>query len=234
MIRQPAIGRADCRPAARYGLMSTALRILVFAFIVAGCGEGHAAAADSARTDSTALVRQDSINRAKPGYVVDSILPAEEHLRRFRAGVDTIHRLDSRATSAESLVRAFAANLERADTAALVRLTVSRAEFGWLVYPDSPLSAPPYRQAIDIVWLRHSAASSTGLVRLLNRIGGLPLQLRSWRCADQPIKEGSNRIWSDCAVTFAAGASEPRTLRLFSSIIERDGRFKILSYANAF
>ena len=42
---------------------------------------------DSARADSIALVRQDSINRAQPGYIVDSILPMDEQLRRFRAGL---------------------------------------------------------------------------------------------------------------------------------------------------
>jgi hypothetical protein len=202
--------------------------------IVAACGEGHAAAADSARADSMALARQDSINRTQPGYLVDSILPLQEQLRRFRLGLDTVSHLQSPATSSGALVRAFAASLALADTTALLRLAVSRAEFAWLVYPDSPLSAPPYQQAIDIAWLRHAASSSSGLARLLNRIGGQPLQLQSWRCANQPTIEGSNRIWGDCVMTFAVGGAEPKTLGLFSSIVERQGRFKILSYANAF
>jgi hypothetical protein len=206
----------------------------ILLLIVAACGEGHAAAADSARAASVALARQDSINRAQPGYVVDSILPMENQLRRFRLGLDSVSQLQSQATSAGSLVRAFVASLERADTTALLRLAVSRAEFAWLVYPDSPLSAPPYQQAIDVAWLRYAAASSSGLARLLNRIGGRPLRLNSWRCADQPTIEGSNRIWGECAVTFAVGGAEPMTLGLFSSIIEREGRFKIMSYANAF
>ena len=228
------------QPAARHrrrrlpnaSLRSAARAILLV--IVTACGEGHAAAADSARADSAALARQDSINRAQPGYVVDSILPMKEQLRRFRLGLDSVSQLQSQATSAGSLLRAFAASLERADTTALLRLAVSRAEFAWLVYPDSPLSEPPYLQAIDVAWLRYAAASSSGLARLLNRIGGRPLQLSSWRCADQPTIEGSSRIWGDCMVTFAVGDAEPTTLGLFSSIIERGGRFKIMSYANAF
>jgi hypothetical protein len=206
----------------------------ILLLIVAACGEGHAAAADSARADSVVLARQDSVDRAQPGYIIDSILPIQEQLRRFRLGLDTVSQLQRPETSSGSLVRAFAASLAQADTAALLRLAVSRAEFAWLVYPDSPLSTPPYQQAIDIAWLRHAAASSSGLARLLNRIGGQALHLQSWRCANQPTIEGSNRIWGDCVVTFTVGGAEPATLGLFSSIIERQGRFKILSYANAF
>lgn len=206
----------------------------ILLLIVAACGEGHAAAADAARADSVALARQDSVSRAQPAYVIDSILPMQEQLRRFRFGLDTVSRLQSPATSSASLVGAFAASLAHADTAALLRLAVSRAEFAWLVYPDSPLSAPPYQQAIDIAWLRHAAASSSGLARLLNRIGGQALHLQSWHCAKQPTIEGSNRVWGDCVVTFVVGGAEPATLGLFSSIIERQGRFKILSYANGF
>jgi len=35
-------------------------------------------------------------------------------------------------------------------------------------------------------------------------------------------------------VRFAKGGGTEQTLQLFASIIERQGRFKILSYANAF
>jgi hypothetical protein len=206
----------------------------LFILVLSACGSGHAAVADSAHSDSVALARQDSINRAQPGYIVDSILPMDEQLRRFRTGIsDTVRVLDG-APSRDALVRSFARSLESADTIALTRLTISRAEFAWLVYPASPLSAPPYQQPIDISWLRHAAASSSGLARLLNRLGGRPFQLESWRCANQPVIEGSNRIWGDCVVTFAVGGAERTTLGLFSSIIEREGRFKILSYANAF
>jgi hypothetical protein len=202
---------------------------------VIGCGEGQSAANDTTLSDSVALARQDSINRAHPGYIVDSILPIEEQLRRFRAGfTDTLRNFEGGATSREELVRKFVQGLEASDTAALVRLTISRAEFAWLVYPDSPLSAPLYRQAPDLVWLRHTAASAVGLTRLLERLGGSRLGVQSWNCADAPNTEGSNRIWQDCAVRFHRDGTGQRTMRLFSGIIERQRRFKILSYANGF
>ena len=214
--------------------MKHSIRSIGLILVMTACGKGYAAT-DSARADSIALVRQDSVNRAQPGYIIDSILPIEEQLRRFRAGVpDTIREFNGGSSSREELVRTFVRSLATADTAALVRLTISRAEFAWLVYPDSPLSAPPYRLAPDLAWLRHAGASGAGLTRLLARLGGSGLQFQSWGCIEGPLVEGRNQIWRDCAVRFAKPGSEEQTLRLFSSIIERQGRYKILSYANGF
>jgi len=190
---------------------------------------------DSAHADSVARVRQDSVNRATPGYVIDSILPVEEQLRRFRTGVpDTVRGFEGGAACRDELVRSFGRALAASDTAGLVRLTISRAEYAWLIYPESALSRPPYRQSPDLAWMRHAAASATGLQRLLDRLGGSRLEPLVSTCAETPVTEGDNRIWRDCAVRFELPPTGQQTLRLFSSIIERQGRFKILSYANGF
>jgi hypothetical protein len=82
--------------------------------------------------------------------------------------------------------------------------------------------------------MRHSYGTATGLERLLTRLGGSPLGYRSLSCAEVPVIEGSNRIWKDCTVRFSLPGSPIQTLQLFASVIEREGRYKILSYANAF
>ncbi len=214
--------------------MKYAVHALILAAVLTGCGEGRAATTDSAPADSLALVRQDSVNRTQPGYFVDSILPMEEQLHRFRAGLPETRELSSGAQSRDALVQSFMRSLESSDTAALVLLAISRAEFAYLVYPESPLSAPPYAQAPDLVWMRHVAASSMGLKRVLDRVPGTRLWLRSSMCSEPPITEGANHIWRDCMVRFAPQGGVMRTMPLFSSIIERQGRFKILSYSNAF
>jgi hypothetical protein len=212
-----------------------AVRYLLLVLALAACGEGQAAAVDSARADSLALARQDSINRAQPGYIVDSILPMEEQLRRFRAGLgDAPHEFKDAATSRDALVRSFVRALEAADTATLVRLTISRAEFAYLVFPDSPLSREPYAQAPDLVWMRHAGASATGLGRVLDRFGGKSIGYRSARCTDGPRFEGDNRISGGCRVRFAPEGGNATELSLFAAIIARHGRYKVFSYANAF
>src|SRR5688572_10152652 len=96
--------------------------------------------------DSIARVRQDSLNRAQPGYVIDSVLPVEEEIRRFQATLgDRPYALSGGAADRTSLVRSFVEAIERHDERALQRLVVDRAEFGYLIYPDSPNTRPPYR-----------------------------------------------------------------------------------------
>ena len=189
---------------------------------------------DSSRADSVARVRQDSINRAQPGYVVDSILPVEEQLRRFRENMtEPLNAFVGGGTTADELVRSFVRAVESADTVALVRITISRAEFAWLIYPDSPLSSRPYQQAPDLVWMQHAASSVTGLARVLERLGGRSIGYRGWSCDRQPFLEGRNRIWRGCIVQFDQ-APDAKSLQLFASIVERSGRYKILSYANGY
>ncbi|MBA3498360.1 MAG: hypothetical protein H0T86_14765, partial [Gemmatimonadales bacterium] len=77
--------------------------------------------------------------------VIDSALPIEEALRRFREGRTEPKALRGGVSSRESLARGFVAALEARDTAALRRLVLSAEEFAWLYYPASALSKPPYQ-----------------------------------------------------------------------------------------
>src|SRR5690606_28284148 len=79
----------------------------------------RAVAADEARA------RQDSINRAQPGYVVDSILSPDEEMRRFAADLPSRPtRLSNGADSRDALIRRWIAAVEGNDSLALIRLAV--------------------------------------------------------------------------------------------------------------
>jgi hypothetical protein len=186
-----------------------------------------------ARADSTARARQDSINRAQPGYIVDSILPVAEELRRFRADIPTrARRLEHGAPSIDSLVARFADALARHDTTALARLAVTRSEFAYLIYPSSRHARAPYRQKPQIAWMLLQGASNQGATRLLGRLAGAELKMLGHHCIDAPEVEENNRLWQ-CSVR-SASAGETTSRRLFGAIVERDGRFKFLSFANDF
>ena len=77
--------------------------------------------------DSIARARQDSINRALPGYVVDSILPIDEEIRRFaaRIGGDPVTSFAHASASREALVRRIVRDVTRA-TAPISRPRRSR------------------------------------------------------------------------------------------------------------
>ena len=195
--------------------------------------------AEASATDSLARVeheraRQDSIVRSRPGYIVDSILPVAEEIRRFQATLESHPTsLSDGAASRSSLVARFVRALEKNDMSALARLVVTRAEFGHLIYPTSANAAPPYRQSPQLVWLTRSASTEKASSRLLRRFGGKPFGYVGYTCNDDVAHEGANTVWSACAVRFVEpGTRDTTQLRLFGAIVERDGRFKFLSLTN--
>jgi hypothetical protein len=189
--------------------------------------------ADPAVADSIARALQDSINRAQPGYIVDSILPIEEHLRRFRLDIPVAPAsLAGGATSRDALVRQFIAALERRDTTALAAMLLNRAEFAYLVYPESHWTRPPYRQAPGLVWMQAANANGTGFSRLLERMAGRDLGFQSYTCGGEPEVISGNRIWRDCTLSVERTPGDRRDMKLFAGIIERGGQFKIYSYGN--
>jgi hypothetical protein len=208
------------------------------AVLDAGCAPDRSPEAerlhrDSARTDSLARARQDSIVRSQPGYVVDSALPIEEALRRFRTDVkDTPTVLVGGERSREALVAAFARAVERGDSVALRRMAITRAEFAFLVYPSSQYTRPPYRQQPEIVWLLLSAAGDKGMKRLVERRKGERFSLAAHECPTPPAVEGENRLWRGCVVRRIRPPADTVTERLFGPIIARGGRFKFYSYGN--
>ena len=222
--------------------MNRTARFLLAATLAApACAPGkdasaRQAAADSVRADSIARARQDSINRASPGYVVDSILPVEEELRRFRVAIggQPVTALAGGSASREALVRRFMKALAAADSVGLRAMALSPREFADLVYPESPYTHHQYRQSHALLWSQIQNPTASGFTRLIRRLGNQPLQYLSHRCDPKPDRQGHNLIWTNCLVHLAGPNGETSNHRLFGSIIQRDGRFKIVSFRNEF
>jgi hypothetical protein len=192
-------------------------RIAIFALAahvgLAACGRGAPREADAA-------VRVDSA-RAVP-----------QALARFREGLPEARELGGGyAADRDTLVRRFVAALERADTAAFMPMMLSRAEFAWLVYPDDPQSRPPYELPPELMWFQSMQQGEKGIGRALTRFGGRPLDFRGYACAkDEP--RGSSHVWSGCTLDIALADGTRSRVRLFGGIVERGGRYKLVSYAN--
>lgn len=185
-----------------------------------------------AACDRSAAPDSDSAARP-PGYVVDSALSIDTLLARFRQTVaDTPTTLAGGEASAEQLAREFLRAVSSNDTATVRRLVVNRAEFAWLYYPHTRFTRPPYEMGPDLLWLQINEASEKGIVRLLRRYGGSSLGFEALACPDSVTPEGPNRITTGCRIRFAASDSAARTMQLFGSLLQRDGRWKFVSYAN--
>ena len=165
-----------------------------------------------------------------PG-VVDSVFPPEEAMRRFRQHLPAVSALEHAAPSRDSLVLRFVRAIEERDTTALRTIVMTRAEFAYLYYPTSPHARPPAQQPPALVWFLHSQASEKGVSRALVRFGRQPLDVRGYTCATPARVAGGNTIWDDCRLHLGA-RGDSSSVRLFGGVIEREGRFKVLSYAN--
>jgi hypothetical protein len=164
----------------------------------------------------------------------DSISPAmRTALEQFRTTVTgpPPTALAGAATGRDALIQAFVNAVERADTAALIGMTMNRAEFAYLYYPHSIYTHRPYEMDADTQWLLMKAAAEKGLTRILGRFGGRPFNFLGYNCDTAAVQEGPNRFWTHCTIN-SMRAGVPQTMRWFGSIWERDGLFKFVSFAN--
>ncbi len=168
------------------------------------------------------------------GVIVDSIVPIEEELRRFRADLPyEASVLAEVALSRDALVERFVDALARADLAALQSLVLDRSEFAFLYYPFTRYTHPPYELGPGLLWVQIQNRSSKGLTRALNRFGGERLRYAGHECNPVPETEERNTLWTNCQVSLLLPGGESYRGRLFGTILERGGRFKFVSYANA-
>lgn len=200
--------------------------------LVAGCAPDDAPNVGPPRAAPSSLAA-DTSPRARPGYVIDSVLPVKEELRRFRVAIERVPTsLEGGASSRETLVRHFFSAVARADSAELRNMLLSRAEFAYLVYPESPYTHPPYRQPPDLVWMQLATTGSTGARRLLAR--ARDFRYLSHRCDPTPEREGKNTLWRQCLARVVRSEGDTVDMRLFGVIVERDERFKFASYETDF
>ena len=163
---------------------------------------------------------------------VDSVVPREVALRRFREGLRPVERLEGGADSREAALAAYVRALETRDTVAIARLSVSRDEFAWLVYPTATQGLPPYDVEPGLMWFLLSSRSDRGARRALAVYGGRPLRVTGFDCAAAGSREGANTLWGPCTARWRTAQGESVSVRLVSQILEREGRFKVLSYGN--
>ncbi len=151
----------------------------------------------------------------------------------FRKDVVAVADLENSEPSMEQVVARLARSVAGSDTNDLRKLVMSRREFAYLYYPGSPFTRAPTKQEPALAWFFHVQQSQKGVTRLLNRYGGKSVRFIRNDCKAPARTEGENVLWDDCVQRLAQGG-DTVSLRLFSGIYERNGRFKIFSYNNDF
>lgn len=161
----------------------------------------------------------------------DAAADSDGALVRFRAGLVEPKHLTGAAPSLDVLIERFVRALETRDTGALVTLHLTRAEFAWLYYPTNPQARPPYNLAPDLMWFIENGNSEQGVQRLLEDRAGMPLGVLGYRCDPVTSRQGANTVIGPCVVRRATGGTTVDE-RLFGLVVEREGLYKFVSYAN--
>jgi hypothetical protein len=175
----------------------------------------------------------DAPPRAQAAPVhIDSAIPKDEELRRFRRGLIEPAELTGGARSRDALVRSYVSALERGDTAALAALVITKAEFAYIYYPTNPQARPPYDLSPGLMWFMLQQNSHRGLLHALEERGGRSLGFLGYHCDRSSSREGANQVWGPCAIRRRQAGGDVVTERLFGLILERGGRYKFVSLAN--
>jgi hypothetical protein len=132
--------------------------------------------------------------------------------------------------SPKAVAEAVVAALDRRDAAALEQMAVTEAEFQRVVWPRQPAARPERNIPWEYAW-RDLAGKSR--VQLHGR-------LQEWRPGTGTVVDvgfdgettdyGSYRVMRKSRITLRDPAGRLTTARLFGSIIEQDGRYKVFSY----
>jgi hypothetical protein len=167
-------------------------------------------------------------------HVVDSVIPMDEAMRRFRMDLPEPEGLRGESHDRDALIDRVIRALQESDTLEFERLAVNRAEWAWLYYPNDTLSKPPYELPPNLAWFQLQETNRKGVFRALRELGGHHIDMKGYTCDDEPKVEGENRVWTGCRVTISRDGGDPVTIGLFGAILERGGVFEILSYDNDF
>jgi hypothetical protein len=139
--------------------------------------------------------------------------------------------LDWGLESPRAVAVAVVAALDARDAPALERLSVNEQEFRHLVWPRQPAARPERNIPWDYAWRSLAARSRHQLAgRLSEWVGGRRSTVVGVTFAGETTDYGAYRVHRRSVVTLRDAAGRLETVRVFGSIIEQGGRFRVFSY----
>lgn len=190
--------------------------------------------AGACNRDRPAGAVADSASAPHTPQHVDSVVPREVAIERFREGTQQVTSFTGGAKSRDALVKAWVMAIEAADTTALKQMLINRDEFAWLYYPTALQGLPPYDLSPSLLWFMTDGQTSKGLRRLLEERAGKPMHFVGYTCDPKSTVEGENTVWGPCELRQVRAPGDTVSERLFGLIVERGGEWKFLSYKGRF
>lgn len=137
--------------------------------------------------------------------------------------------LTSAQPSAEALAGSFLEALARQDVEAIRRLRLTKEEFCRYVFPELPSSKVP-NLSCDFAWSQATLRSDGGLYKLLPKYKGKRYELISLRFEGKPDAYKGYRVHKPARLLLKDEKGAEQEVRLFGSMLELDGQFKLFSF----
>lgn len=201
---------------------------LSLAFLFTGCGSHKAApqkpdqAAVSASAD-----REKQIERARAeaqAYLAAN--PTAAVAERPKAGARSLANAQA---SAEALSRNFLKALANRDRAAIEGLRLTRDEFCQAVFPELPASKLP-NVTCDFVWQQATLKSLSGLSEMYAIHQGRRYEFVALRFAKGTDAYPTYRVHKESHLLVKDENGRQQEIRLFGSMLEIDGGYKLFSF----
>lgn len=130
----------------------------------------------------------------------------------------------------EAAARLALERIAAGDRDGLLGSALTEAEFREVVYPELPASRPERNTSADYLWRGLRQKSENALAFTLDRHAGAPPELLAVDFLGETTDYGSYRVHRKTALTVRAPEGGKTVLRVFGSMIERAGRYKIFSF----
>jgi len=148
----------------------------------------------------------------------------------FVLSCSSVPPLGNAKTSAPELAESVLAALASRDRAALQQLTLTEQEFRDHAWPDLPAAQPERNLPFSYVWGDLRQKSEVSLGETLSEHGGRHLRLRNVRFEGETTLYDTYLVHRETVLTVVDESGMEQDLRLFGSMIEKDGAWKIFSY----
>lgn len=132
--------------------------------------------------------------------------------------------------SPEQLAIAVAAAIERNDADRLLSLALTEQEFRHHVWPRLPASRAERGVPFGLAWGQLYSRSRAYLRQTLAAHGGRRLDVVRVRFRGDATDHGAFRVRREAEVLVRDEKGADRSVRLFGSVLEQGGRYKLFSY----
>ena len=146
------------------------------------------------------------------------------------AAGDALSPLGHTFESPEAVAEAVLGALAEDDGPLLLALALSEMEFRTVVWPELPSSRPERGLPFEYAWGDLHQKSTNELRRLLARAGGRRYELLAMTFDGESTPYETFTVHRDSRLRIRDSEGAERNVRLFGSVLQRGGEYKLFSY----